>query len=101
MIPLEDNKEFRSIKNEIIKYAAQLAQTPEAQQSSVYARSALRTLAFAVGKMLADSYQKRQKKLRDQIDGRLLSKIEQKKVAQGLKTDHSVQDEDQGFGMTM
>ena len=101
VIPLEDNKEFRSIKNEIIKYAAQLAQTSEAQQSSVYARSALRTLAFAVGKMLSDSYQRRQKKLRDQIDGRLRSKIEQKKAAHGLKTDHSVQDEDQSFGMTM
>jgi hypothetical protein len=51
--------------------------------------------------MLSDSYQKRQKKLRDQIDGRLRSRIEQKKAAHGLKTDHSVQDEDQGFGMTM
>ena len=101
VIPLEDNKEFHSIKNEIIKYAAQLAQTPEALQSTIYARSSLRMLATALGKMLSDSYQKRQKKLRDQIDGRLLSKIEQKKAAHGLKTDHSVQDEDQGFGMTM
>ena len=59
VVPLEDNKEFRSIKNEIIKYAAQLAQTPEAQQSSVYARSSLRMLAAALGKMLSDSYQRR------------------------------------------
>ena len=54
-----------------------------------------------VRKMLSESYQKRQKKLRDQIDGRLRSRIEQKKAAHGLKTDHSDQDEDQGFGMTM
>ena len=101
VVPLEDNKEFRSIKNESIKYAAQLAQTPEAKQSTIYARSSLWTLAVALGQMLSDSYQKRQKKLRDQIDGRLRSKIEQKKAAHGLKTDHSVQDEDQGFGMTM
>ena len=79
VVPLEDNKEFRSIKNEIIRSAAQLAQTPEAKQSTIYARSSLQTLAAALGKMLSDSYQRRQKKLRDQIDGRLLSKIEQKK----------------------
>ena len=98
-VPLEDNKEFRSIKNEIIKFAAQLAQTPEAQLSSVYHRSALRMLAVSLGKLLADGYVKRQKKLQSQIDERLRSKIEQKKAAHGIKTDFSVQDE--GWGQTM
>ena len=101
VIPLEDNKEFRSIKNEIIKYAAQLAQTPEAKQSTVYARSFLRMLAVSLGKMLTNSYVKRQKKLQAQVDKRLRSKIEQKKATHGIKSDLSVQDEDQGFGMTM
>ena len=98
-VPLEDNKEFRSIKNEIIKYAAELAETPEAQLSSVYHRSALRMLAVSLGKLLADGYVKRQKKLQSQIDERLRSKIEQKKAAHGIKTDLSVQDE--GWGPTM
>ena len=95
-VPLEDNKEFRSIKNEIIKFAAQLAQTPEAQLSSVYHRSALRMLAVSLGKLLAGSYVKRQKKLQSQIDERLRSKIEQKKAAHGLKTDFSAQDQSWG-----
>ena len=98
-VPLEDNKEFRSIKNEIIKYAAQLVNMPEAQLSSVYHRSALRMLAVSLGKLLADGYVKRQKKLQSQIDERLRSKIEQKKAAQGIKTDLSAQDE--GWGPTM
>jgi len=98
-VPLEDNKEFRSIKNEIIKYAAALIETPEAQLSSVYHRSALRMLAVSLGKLLADGYVKRQKKLQSQIDERLRSKIEQKKAAHGIKTDFSVQDE--GWGQTM
>lgn len=98
-VPLEDNKEFRSIKNEIIKYAAELAETPEAQLSSVYHRSALRMLAVSFGKLLADGYVKRQKQLQSQIDERLRSKIEQKKAAHGIKTDLSVQDE--GWGPTM
>ena len=98
-VPLEDNKEFRSIKNEIIKYAAELAEMPEAQLSSVYHRSALRMLAVSLGKLLADGYVKRQKKLQSQIDERLRSKIEQKKAAQGIKTDLSVRDE--GWGQTM
>ncbi len=98
-VPLEDNKEFRSIKNEIIKYTAALIETPEAQLSSVYHRSALRMLAVSLGKLLADGYVKRQKKLQSQIDERLRSKIEQKKAAQGIKTDLSAQDE--GWGPTM
>ena len=66
-VPLEDNKEFRSIKNEIIKYAAELAETLEARLSSVYHRSALRMLAISLGKLLADAYVKRQKKLQSQM----------------------------------
>ena len=98
-VPLEDNKEFRSIKNEIIKYAAELAETPEAQLSSVYHRSSLWMLAVTLAKLISASYDKRRQKLQSQIDGRLRAKIEQKKATQGIKTDFSVQDE--GWGLTM
>ncbi len=95
-VALEDNKEFRSIKNEIIKCAADVMQTPEAQYTSVYHRSSLRMLAVSLGKLIESSYEKRRQKLQSQIDERLRSKIEQKKAAHGLKTDFSAQD--QGWG---
>ncbi|MCM1462568.1 MAG: hypothetical protein NC084_07640 [Bacteroides sp.] len=40
--------------------------------------------------MINDSYQKRQTKLNNQIDSKLKAKIEQKKRALGIKTDHTV-----------
>ena len=95
-VALEDNKEFRSIKNEIVKCAADVMQTPEAQYTSVYHRSSLRMLAVSLGKLIESSYEKRRQKLQSQIDERLRSKIEQKKAAHGLKTDFSAQD--QGWG---
>ena len=98
-VSLEDNKEFRSIKNEIIKYAAELVNTPEAHLSSVYRRSALRLIAVTLAKLISASYNKHRQKLQSQIDERLRSKIEQKKAAHGLKTDLSAQDE--GWGPTM
>jgi len=45
-----------------------------------------------LGSMINDSYQKKQSKLNNQIDSKLKSKIEQKKRALGIKTDHSVKD---------
>ena len=98
-VALEDNKEFRSIKNAIIQYAAKVMQTPEAQYTSVYHRSSLRMLAVSLGKLIESSCEKRRQKLQSQIDERLRSKIEQKKAAHGLKMDFSAQD--QGWGQTM
>ena len=45
-----------------------------------------------LGGMINDSYQKKQSKLNNQIDSKLKSKIEQKKRALGIKTDHTVKD---------
>ena len=45
-----------------------------------------------LGSLISDSYQKKQSKLNNQIDSKLKSKIEQKKRALGIKTDHSVKD---------
>ena len=98
-VALEDNKEFRSIKNEIIRCAADVMRTPEAQYTSVYHRSSLRMVAVTLAKLISASYDKRRQKLQGQIDGRLRAKIEQKKAAHGLKTDFSAQD--QGWGPTM
>ena len=43
-----------------------------------------------LGSMINNSYQKKQAKLNNQIDSKLKSKIEQKKRALGIITDHSV-----------
>ena len=167
--PLEDNKEFRSIKNKIIKavldlplpesydpmqepgaqasdaersYAAlaarmgqsfypQLPQQATVQQGTQVTQdtaaeagpqtepsveavpmtyvfnedytqavkvpacmpTALKSLAFALAQMLAEGQHRRLSKLRSQVDHKLRSKIEQKKAAHGLKTDHSVPDQ--------
>ncbi len=50
--------------------------------------------------MINNSYQKKQAKLNNQIDSKLKSKIEQKKRALGIKTDHTVKgvkNDDQNF----
>ncbi len=55
-----------------------------------------------LGNMINNSYQKKQAKLNNQIDSKLKSKIEQKKRALGIKTDHSVKDvknDDQNLSM--
>ncbi|MDE7193338.1 MAG: hypothetical protein K2O14_05145, partial [Oscillospiraceae bacterium] len=46
----------------------------------------------ALGGMMNNSYQQRQAKLNNQIDSKLKSKIEHKKRALGIKTDHTVKD---------
>ena len=55
-----------------------------------------------LGSLINDSYQKKQSRLNNQIDSKLKSKIEQKKRALGIKTDHSVIDvknDDQNLSM--
>ena len=53
--------------------------------------SALTDLAYALARMLGEEQNRRLSKLRGQVDHKLRSKIEQKKAAHGLKTDHNVQ----------
>ena len=55
--------------------------------------SALKGVAFALAQMLADGQHRKLSKLRGQVDHKLRSKIEQKKAAHGLKTDHSAQNQ--------
>ena len=94
--PLEDNKEFRSIKNDIIRAAVRMNQaelnpayTPRQHTGYIFG-GIVRTLLQAI----SASYLKRDNKLNGQVDGKLRSKIEQKKAAHGLKTDGSVMDYD-------
>lgn len=91
-IPLEDNKEFRSIKNAIIRAVMELDNTADIEISDYKVTDMVTLWVRLLGTMINDSYQKRQTKLNNQIDSKLKSKIEQKKRAIGIKTDHTVKD---------
>lgn len=102
-IPLEDNKEFRSIKNAVIRSAVLMMKT-EQQEQTISVNSSVGTLIIQLAKAIASSCHKRRAKLSSQMDSKLKSKIEQKKQAHGLKTDRSVpesNDEEQSFEMHM
>lgn len=102
-IPLEENKEFRNIKNSVIRSAV-LMMKAEQQGQPVSVNSSIGNLVVQLAKAIASSCHKRRAKLCAQMDSKLKSKIEQKKQAHGLKTDRSVSeynDEEQGFEMYM
>ena len=91
-IPLEDNKEFRSIKNTIIKAVLELDSNPNIVIDNSNVTNMVSSFIKLLGNMIYESYQKKQSRLNDQIDSKLRAKIEQKKRALGIKTDHSVKD---------
>lgn len=102
-IPLEDNKEFRNIKNAVIRSAVLMMRTESSAQAETV-NSSVGILVLKLAKEIASSCYKRRAKLSSQMDSKLKSKIEQKKQAHGLKTDRSVpeySEDEQGFEMYM
>lgn len=102
-IPLEENKEFRDIKNAVIRSAILISQNEHSVQA-VSVNSSVGNLIAQLAQTITSSCHKRRAKLSSQMDSKLKSKIEQKKQAHGLKTDRSISensDEEQGFGMYM
>lgn len=104
-IPLEDNKEFRDIKNAVLRSAVLILQS-EQQEQPVSVTVSVGSLILQLAKAIAASCQNRRMKLDTQIDSKLKSRIERKKQAHGLKTDRSVQtdhseDEEQGMYLSM
>ena len=65
--------------------------------------SSIRSVVSALCKLMSKSYEKKVARLNTQIDSKLMSKIEQKKAAHGLKTDRGVRQEmdDEDYGMRM
>lgn len=104
-ISLEDNPEFRSIKNIIVRSATLAMKIMEAEHSQTYdVGGSIQSVVSALCKLISKSYGKKIERLNTQIDSKLRSKIEQKKVAHGLKTERSIQqdmDDDEAFGMRM
>ena len=102
-IPLEENKEFRDIKNAVIRSAVLMMKAKQ-QEHSISANGSVSTLIVQLAKAIASSCHKRRAKLSSQMDSKLKSKIEQKKQSHGLKTDRSVSEyseEEQGFVLHM
>ena len=86
-IPLEDNKEFRSIKNVIIRSAVEFGQSQAVQNQNtgfVFAG-----IVKAILRAISASYLARDNKLKGQVDSKLKSKIVQKKQAQGLRPENT------------
>ena len=105
-IPLEDNKEFRSIKNDLLRLMKALSQLPVSEQITAANLSpGISGLIHKLAQLIAKNCMKRLAKLRSQVDSKLLSAIEEKKRAHGLKTERSAQnydeDDDESFGMIM
>ena len=107
-IPLENNKEFRSIKNYILKSVNLLSNatlTNEIYKQTV--EQSVSGIVLALAKLIANSCKRKRAKLFGQVDRKLRSKLEEKKLAHGLKTDRTVNqneienDEEQGFTMSM
>ncbi len=105
-IPLEDNKEFRSIKNDLLRLMKALSQLPVSEQITAANLSpGISGLIYKLAQLIAKNCMQRRAKLRSQADSKLLSAIEEKKHAHGLKTEKSAQnydeDDDESFGMIM
>lgn len=105
-IPLEDNKEFRSIKNDLLRLMRALSQLPVSEQITAENLSpGISGLIHKLAQLIAKNCMQRRAKLRSQADSKLLSAIEEKKRAHGLKTEKSArnydEDDDESFGMIM
>lgn len=105
-IPLEDNKEFRSIKNDLLRAFKILSQLPpENPVNAAQVKTSASGILLQLAKLIAQSYQRKRAKLRSQVDSKLLSAIEEKKRAHGLKTDKSAQNNDDSeeeyYGISM
>ncbi len=87
-IPLEENIEFRSIKNDIIRSAIEMG-AMESCNPTIETRKSFAGIVRALLQAISESYDKKDKKLSSQVDSKLKSKIAQKKLAHGLRTDFS------------
>ncbi len=103
-VALEDNPEFRSIKNIIVRSATLAMKIMGAEPTPNYdVGSAMKSVVSALCKLISKSYDKKIALLNTQIDSKLRSKIEQKKAAHGLKTERGARQDidDEDYSMKM
>ena len=81
--------------------------TPTSQNYKSSVEQSVSGIVLALAKLIAISCKRKRAKLFGQVDSKLKSKLEEKKIAHGLKTDRTVNrneienDEEQGFTMSM
>ena len=107
-IPIEDNKEFRSIKNKIIQAVLNMdCKIPYAKWNYTDNGMILSSVVSLLADMFNTSARKRFTNLNNQIDKKQLSKEQEKRLAHGLKdlsSDSNYNDDyedQQGFGILM
>lgn len=107
-IPIEDNKEFRSIKNKIIQAVLNMnCNIPYAKWNYTDNGMILSSVVSILADMFNTSARKRFTNLNNQIDKKQLSKEQEKRLAHGLKDlssdgNYNEDYEDQqGFGILM
>lgn len=107
-IPIEDNKEFRSIKNKIIQAVLNMnGNIPYQKWHYTDNGMILSSVVSLLADMFNTSAKKRFDNLNNQIDRKQLSKEQEKRLAHGLKdlsSDGSYNDnyeKEQSFGLTM
>ncbi len=88
-IPLEENKEFRSLKNYIIR-EAYLASDIDDVPVLTTINFSVSSLVQQLCRLIDESADRKMSRLHRQVDSKLMSKIEQKKEVHGLKTDRSI-----------
>ena len=108
IIPIEDNKEFRSIKNKIIQAVLNMeCKIPYAKWNYTDNGMILSSVVSLLADMFNMSAKKRFNNLNNQIDKKQLSKEQEKRLAHGLKDLSSDgrydndYEEKQGFGILM
>lgn len=107
-IPIEKNKEFRSIKNKIIQTVLNMnCKIPYARWNYTDNGMILSSVVSMLANMFSVSAKKRFDNLNNQIDKKQLSKEQEKRLAHGLKdlssdgNYHNEYEDNQGFGWSM
>ncbi len=87
-VPMVDNKEFRSIKNMVIK--AVMEMPPEIKQvDSLRIKAVAGELIGSLARLIGEKCMTQRQHLQEQIDSKLQSKINEKKQALGLRTERT------------
>ena len=87
-IPLDENNEFRSIKNMIIHHAVEIKTSNEYINSNS-SSFPINALIKSIASLITNSSQNRKQKLHSQMSKKEMQKFIDKKEAQGLKVDIS------------
>lgn len=91
-VPLVENKEFRSIKNTIIRAVLEMpvaSSTIESASISHHAAATAGEIVASLAKLIGEKCAAQRQRLQEQIDSRLQAKIDEKKQAMGLRTERT------------